>query len=31
VAELLSIGERTVDRHWVCAKEWLFRKVRAQM
>ena len=31
VAELLGIGERTVDRHWVCAKEWLFRKVRAQM
>ena len=31
VAEMLGIGERTVDRHWVCAKEWLFRKVRAQM
>src|ERR1700744_3473744 len=23
VAETLGIGERTVDRHWVCAKEWL--------
>lgn len=31
VAELLGVGERTVDRHWVCAKEWLFRKVREQM
>jgi RNA polymerase sigma factor (TIGR02999 family) len=30
-AEILGIGERSVDRHWVCAKEWLFRKVRAQM
>ena len=30
VAEMLTIGERTVDRHWVCAKEWLFRKVRNQ-
>ena len=31
VAEMLGLSERTVDRHWVCAKEWLFRKVRAQM
>lgn len=31
VAQLLGIGERTVDRHWVCAKAWLFRKVRAQI
>lgn len=31
VAEMLAIGERTVDRHWVCAKEWLFRKVRTQV
>ena len=30
VAEALGIGERTVDRHWVCAKSWLFRKIRAQ-
>ena len=29
VAETLRIGERTVDRHWVCAKTWLFRKVAA--
>ncbi|HEY4414944.1 MAG TPA: sigma-70 family RNA polymerase sigma factor [Verrucomicrobiae bacterium] len=31
VSEMLGISERTVDRHWVCAKEWLFRKVSAQM
>ncbi len=31
VSEMLGISERTVDRHWVCAKEWLFRKVRTQM
>lgn len=27
VAETLGIGERSVDRHWVCAKIWLFRKI----
>jgi RNA polymerase sigma factor (TIGR02999 family) len=31
VAELLGVGERSVDRHWVCAKEWLFRRVRTQI
>jgi RNA polymerase sigma factor (TIGR02999 family) len=31
VAETLGIGERTVDRHWVCAKTWLFHKIQAQM
>jgi RNA polymerase sigma factor (TIGR02999 family) len=25
VAETLGIGERSVDRHWVCAKAWLYR------
>ena len=30
VAEALGIGERTVDRHWVCAKSWLFRKIQTQ-
>jgi RNA polymerase sigma factor (TIGR02999 family) len=29
VAESLGLGERTVDRHWVCAKAWLFEKLRA--
>jgi RNA polymerase sigma factor (TIGR02999 family) len=31
VAETLDIGERSVDRHWMCAKTWLFRKIRAQL
>jgi RNA polymerase sigma factor (TIGR02999 family) len=31
VAETLNIGERSVDRHWMCAKNWLFRKIRAQI
>lgn len=30
VAETLGVGERTVDRHWVCAKAWLFRYVSVQ-
>lgn len=28
VADTMNIGERTVDRHWVCAKAWLFQKLR---
>ena len=31
VAETLDISERSVDRHWMCAKNWLFRKIRAQL
>jgi RNA polymerase sigma factor (TIGR02999 family) len=31
VAETLDISERSVDRHWLCAKNWLFRKIRAQL
>jgi RNA polymerase sigma factor (TIGR02999 family) len=31
VAETLDIGERSVDRHWMCAKNWLFQKIRAQL
>jgi DNA-directed RNA polymerase specialized sigma24 family protein len=27
VAETLGIGERSVDRHWVCAKTWLFQQL----
>jgi RNA polymerase sigma factor (TIGR02999 family) len=27
-AETLGIGERSVDRHWVCAKAWLFQKLQ---
>lgn len=30
VAETLDISERSVDRHWVCAKNWLFREIRGQ-
>ena len=28
VADTLGIGERSVDRHWVCAKAWLFQKLK---
>jgi len=31
VAETLDISERSVDRHWLCAKNWLFRKIREQL
>ncbi len=27
IAESLGIGERSVDRHWACAKAWLFRHI----
>jgi len=30
VAEALGIGERSVDRHWVCAKSWLYQKLSDQ-
>ena len=30
VAETLGIGERSVDRHWVCAKNWLYKEICAQ-
>jgi RNA polymerase sigma factor (TIGR02999 family) len=30
VAETLGIGERSVDRHWVCAKTWLYQKLSEQ-
>jgi RNA polymerase sigma factor (TIGR02999 family) len=29
VAETLGIGERSVDRHWLCAKAWLFQKLQS--
>jgi RNA polymerase sigma factor (TIGR02999 family) len=31
VAETMDIGERSVDRHWMCAKNWLFQKIREQL
>jgi RNA polymerase sigma factor (TIGR02999 family) len=30
VAETLGISERTVNRHWLCAKTWLSRRIQAQ-
>jgi len=30
VADALGIGERSVDRHWVCAKTWLYQKLSEQ-
>lgn len=31
IAETLGISERSVERHWVCAKVWLLKAVRARM
>ncbi|MGA2247205.1 MAG: ECF-type sigma factor [Verrucomicrobiota bacterium] len=28
VADALGIGERSVDRHWVCAKAWLYQRLQ---
>jgi RNA polymerase sigma factor (TIGR02999 family) len=28
IAGLLGIAERTVNRHWLCARSWLFLKLR---
>ncbi|MFO1487229.1 MAG: ECF-type sigma factor [Verrucomicrobiota bacterium] len=28
VADTIGIGERSVDRHWVCAKAWLFQRLQ---
>ena len=30
VAEMLGTSERTVNRHWLCAKTWLSRRIREQ-
>ena len=29
VAEIMSISQRSVDRHWECAKVWLFQKLQS--
>jgi RNA polymerase sigma factor (TIGR02999 family) len=29
VADTLGVSERSVDRHWVCAKAWLFQELQA--
>jgi RNA polymerase sigma factor (TIGR02999 family) len=31
VANAMDISERSVDRHWVCAKTWLFQKLQEAM
>ena len=31
VADTLGVSERTVDRHWVCAKTWLYRRIQEQL
>jgi RNA polymerase sigma factor (TIGR02999 family) len=31
LAETLGLGERTVNRHWLCAKQWLFQRIRAEL
>ncbi|HXA45263.1 MAG TPA: antiterminator Q family protein, partial [Candidatus Angelobacter sp.] len=28
VADTMNIGERSVDRHWECAKAWLFQELQ---
>jgi len=30
-AETLGISSRTVDRHWLCAKAWLFARLRGEL
>jgi RNA polymerase sigma factor (TIGR02999 family) len=30
VAETLGLSERTVNRHWLCAKTWLSQRIQAQ-
>jgi len=31
IAQTMNIGERSVNRHWLCAKQWLFQRIRAQL
>jgi RNA polymerase sigma factor (TIGR02999 family) len=30
-AQTMGIGERTVNRHWLCAKNWFCRKLKAEL
>ncbi|MBN2785607.1 MAG: hypothetical protein JXR25_12355 [Pontiellaceae bacterium] len=30
-ADALGISERSVERHWVCAKVWLLKAIRARI
>jgi RNA polymerase sigma factor (TIGR02999 family) len=29
-ANMLGIGERSVERHWMCAKAWLFQRLQEE-
>lgn len=29
-ADAMRISERSVNRHWICARTWLFNRIRAQ-
>jgi RNA polymerase sigma factor (TIGR02999 family) len=31
VAEALGIGERSVERHWMFARSWLFQKIKGEL
>jgi RNA polymerase sigma factor (TIGR02999 family) len=31
VAETLGIGQRTVNRHWLCARTWLLWKLKSEL
>ena len=30
VAEILDIGERSVERYWACARAWLYKRIRME-
>jgi RNA polymerase sigma factor (TIGR02999 family) len=30
-AEAIGISERSVNRHWLCARTWLFKRIESQM
>jgi RNA polymerase sigma factor (TIGR02999 family) len=30
-AEAIGISERSVNRHWLCARTWLFKKIESQI
>ncbi len=30
-AEAMGISERSVNRHWLCARTWLFKRIETQM
>jgi RNA polymerase sigma factor (TIGR02999 family) len=30
-AETLGVSERSVNRHWLCARNWLFKRIESQL